>query len=190
MSKLPMAVVRPTMVLGDSRTGEVDHDGAAYLLVLILMTLPPDLPLPARPDAALHLVPVDYYVRAASVIGRDARAPGRTFHVGDPAPLVARRLFELVAAAASAHPLRGFLMATKALLRTPGLERLAKTPRGFLEAMVSRVTYSFSNTAELLADTDVRCPPLESYVDRLVEHVQQGLQNERALDLEVDDPLV
>ena len=194
MTKMPICVVRPTIVVGDSKTGEVDRFDGPYFLILLIVTSPPDfpLPLPGRSESSLHLVPVDYYVRAACALGRDARAPGRTFHVGDPAPLTAKRVFELVASAGGRRTPRGFIPAnlTKALLRTPGLDRLAKSPRAFMDALATPVSYSFANTSELLADTDVRCPPLESYVEGLVEYVQHRLREKRARAAEVHDPLV
>jgi thioester reductase-like protein len=194
MKDVPICVVRPTIVIGDSKTGEVDRFDGPYFLILLIVTSPPEvpLPLPGRGDTPLNLVPIDYVVRAAERIGRDPRAKGRTFHIGDPAPLTARRVFDLVAAAGGRRT-RGFIPAnlTKALLRTPGLDRLAKSPRAFLDALATPVTYSFANTAELLADTDVRCPPFESYVDGLVEYVRHRLREKRARSAaEVDDPLV
>lgn len=195
--KVPIAIVRPTIVVGDSQTGEVDRFDGPYFLILLIVTSPPDfpLPLPGRGDTLLHLVPIDYVVRAAHAIGRDPRAPGRAFHIGDPAPLTARRVFELVATAGGRRSPRGFIPAnlTKALLRTPGLDRLAKSPRAFLDALATPVNYSFANTTELLADTGVRCPPFESYVEGIVEYVQHRLREKRARDREVaeiDDPLV
>lgn len=197
--RMPIAIVRPTIVVGDSQTGEVDRFDGPYFLILLIVTSPPDfpLPLPGRGDTLLHLVPVDYVVRAARAIGRDPHAPGRTFHIGDPAPLTARRVFELVASAGGRRSPRGFLPAnlTKALLRTPGLDRLARSPRAFLDALATPVSYSFANTSELLASQrdDVRCPPFESYVEGLVEYVQHRLREKRAkesLAEVVDDPLV
>jgi len=199
MTKLPIAILRPTVVVGDSATGEVDRFDGPYFLILLIVTSPPDfpLPLPGRGDALLHLVPIDYVVRAAVAIGRDPRAPGRTFHIGDPAPLTVRRVFELVANAGGRRSPRGFIPAnlTKALLRTPGLDRLAKSPRAFLDALATPVSYSFAHTTEVLADTDVRCPPFESYVEGLVEYVQHRLRERRERDARVeedrvDDPLV
>ena len=193
MKRMPICVLRPTIVVGDSQSGEVDRFDGPYFLILLIVTSPPDfpLPLPGRPDSSFHLMPVDYYVRAACTLGRDARAPGRTFHVGDPSPITAKRVFELVAAAGGRRMPRGFIPAniTKALLRTPGIDRLAKSPRAFLEALTTPVSYSFANTTELLADTDVRCPPFESYVERMVEYVQHRLREKRATEAEVDDPL-
>jgi nucleoside-diphosphate-sugar epimerase len=194
MRDLPIAIVRPTTIVGDSQTGEVERFDGPYFLILLIVTSPPDfpLPLPGRGDSPLHLVPVDYYVRAALAIGRDPRAAGRTFHVGDPSPPSLRRTFELVAAAGGRRGPRGFIPAnlTKALLRTPGLDRLAKSPRAYLDALATPVTYSFANTAELLAETDVRCPPFEGYVEGLVEYVQHRLREKRAREVvDIDDPL-
>lgn len=194
MRKLPVCVVRPTVVIGDSQTGEVDRAGGPYLLIVLIVTSPAEfaLPLPGRPDSLLHFVPVDYYVRAACALGRDGRAPGRTFHVGDPAPLTAKRVFELIGSAGGRPTPKNFIPAhlTKALLRAPGLDRVAKSPRAFLDALATPVSYSFANTSELLSDTDVRCPPFECYVERLVEYVQHRQREKRAREAEVDDPLV
>ncbi|MBN9164776.1 MAG: oxidoreductase [Myxococcales bacterium 68-20] len=197
LHKLPISIVRPTLVVGDSQSGEVDRFDGLYFLILLIVTSPPDfpLPLPGRGDTLLNVVPIDYVVRAANAIGRDPRAPGRTFHIGDPAPLTARRVFELVATAGGRRSPRGFIPAnlTKALLRTPGLDRLAKSPRAFLDALATPVSYSFANTTELLADGDIRCPPFESYVDALVEYVQHRLREKRERDrepVEVEDPFV
>ena len=82
MPKLPICVMRPTIVVGDSQTGEVDRFDGPYFLILLIVTSPSEIPiaLPGRPEASMHLVPVDYYVRAACALGRDPRSPGRTFH--------------------------------------------------------------------------------------------------------------
>jgi thioester reductase-like protein len=197
MGKLPIAIVRPTMIVGDSRTGEIDRLDGPYLLILLVVTSPPDFPLPlfGRGDSSLHLVPIDYVVRAARMIGRDPRAPGKTFHIGDPAAPTARRVFELVANAGGRRIPRGFIPAnlTKVLLKTPGIDRFAQSPRAFLEALATSVTYNFANTTELLANTDVRCPPFESYVDAMVEYVQRRLREKRTQNresVEIEDPLV
>jgi thioester reductase-like protein len=194
MGRLPIAVVRPSIVVGDSSTGEVDRFDGPYLLILLIVTSPPDfaLPLPGRGDAPLNLVPIDYVARAAYAIGRSERAVGKTFHLVDPAPLSARRVFELVARAGGRRLPRGFIPAnlTKALLRTPGLERFAKSPRALLDTLGTDVTYDHTHTDEILAGTAIRCPPFESYVERLVEYVQLRLREKRAKsEADVHDPL-
>ena len=199
MPRIPIAVVRPSNVIGDSVTGEVDRFDGPYLLILLIVTSPPDfaLPLLGTGDAPLNLVPIDYVARASWAIGRDPRAIGRTFHLVDPAPLSTRRVFEVVARAGGRRMPRGSIPANiaKALLRTPGLERFAPSstaPRAFLETLVTPVSYDARNAVELLAGTDIDCPPFESYVDKVVEYVQLRVRERRAKKaaIEIDDPLV
>ena len=71
MGELPIAIVRPTQIVGDSRTGEVDRFDGPYLLILLILSAPQDFPvlLPARGDTPMNLVPIDFVVpgrRAAS----------------------------------------------------------------------------------------------------------------------------
>ena len=195
MDHVPIAVLRPSILVGDSATGEIDRLDGPYLLFALILTAPPDvaIPLPGRGEAPLPLVPIDYVARAAVAIGRDARAPGRTFHLVDPLPLPARRVFELVAEHGGKRSPRGFIPTNfaRAILRTPGIERFAKSPRGLLETLGTDVTFDAASTTELLRGTDIRCPPLESYIGRLVEYVKLRLSERRAKkETEAHDPLV
>ncbi len=198
MDRLPIAVVRPATVVGDSRTGEIERFDGPYLLFLLVVTSPSDLalPLPGRGDDPLNLVPIDWVARAAVAIGRDRRARGRTFHLVDPQPLSVRRVFELVARAGGRRAPRGSIPANlaKALLRAPGLDRIVKSPRAFVETLTTPVTYDSRNADELLGSLGVDpCPPLETYVDKLVEYVQERTRERRAIKTppaEIEDPLV
>lgn len=183
LPELPIVVLRPTWIVGDSTTGEIERFDGPYLLVLLLVTSPQDLPvpLPTRGDALLHLVPIDYVVRAAHFIGRHPKAIGRTFHLADPRPLTVRRVFELVAASGGKRLPGGFIptRVTKALLSAPGLGLLAKSPRAFVDMLATPVRYDTRNSAELLHDSGIVCPPFESYVDTLVAHVRGRVQERR-----------
>jgi len=174
MNRLPALVLRPTLVIGDSQSGEVDRLDGPYLVVLLVLGAPGDMAVPLpRSDAPLHLVPVDYVTRAAHALGRDGRAIGKTFHIVDPDPLPARRAFELIARAGG-HRAGGSIPPGLArfLLRTPGLERLARSPRAFFEHINTPVDFDASTTASFLAGTGITCPPFESYVEQLVAYVR------------------
>ncbi len=198
MDRVPIAVVRPSTIVGDSRTGEVDRFDGPYLLMLVVVTSPPDLalPLPGRGDEPLNLVPIDWVARAAVAIGRDPASRGRTFHLVDPHPPTARRVFELVAQAGGRRGPRGSIPTNlaKALLRAPGLDRIAKSPRAFLDTLSTPVTYDARNTAAALEALGIPpCPSFDSYVDRLVAHVKERVRRRRQTqrdEVEIVDPLV
>jgi thioester reductase-like protein len=199
MSELPIAIVRPVTIVGDSKTGEIDRFDGPYLLILLIVTTPAEIavPLPARGDTPLNLVPIDFVVRASHAIGRDPRAPGRTFHLVDPTPVNAKRVFDLVARAGGRPSPRGFIPTnlTKALLRTPGLERFAKSPRAFIERLATPVRFDARNADAILAGAGITCPPFESYVDQIVEYVRDRVREKRerrdveAVREEEPDPL-
>jgi len=198
MRQLPITVVRPGIIVGDSRSGEIDTlDGPYYLMVLIATNESGvRLPLLGRGDVPLHLVPIDYVIDAAWHVARGEAAAGKTFHLVDPAPLSARAVFEGVAAHAHTEKPRGHIPRplARAVLRTPGLARLARGPLALVDVLGHAVHYDQRNTEQALAGTALRCPPLVEYLPALVRYVLDA--SRRAApppplpdDSDVSDPL-
>jgi dephospho-CoA kinase len=175
MRQLPITIVRPGIIVGDSQTGEIDtFDGPYYLMVLIATNASRvRLPLLGRSNAPLHLVPIDYVARAAWHVARGDAAAGKTFHLVDPSPWPARAVFEGVADHAHTEKPRGHIPRplARAVLRTPGLSRLGRGPLAFLDVLDHAVQYDATNTVAALAGTGVRCPPLADYLPVLVRYV-------------------
>lgn len=176
MGQLPSTVLRPSIVIGDSRTGEIDRFDGPYAIAILLVTSPLAVPLPLPGDgvAPLNVVPVDFVAAASLAIHHDPRAVGRTFHIVDPNPSSSRRLYELVAQRSGKKLPRmslGYKL-TDALLKLPGLERLTREQRMAI-AYVNHLSFFGSrNTLELLDGTGIRCPPIEGYLDQLIEYVR------------------
>jgi thioester reductase-like protein len=190
---LPVTILRPGIVVGDSVSGEIDKlDGPYYLIVLISTNLlQMRVPLPGRGTAPLHLAPIDFVVDAGYRLSRDERAAGRTFHLTDPNPLPARRVYELVAELSEGKLARGFLPAglARTLLRTPGLDRLARAPLSFIESFDRQCFYNCRNTMALLQGTGVHCPPFDTYAENLVHFVRDTHAARRTkIEDEVFDP--
>jgi dephospho-CoA kinase len=175
MRRLPVTVLRPGIIVGDSKTGQIDTlDGPYYLITLIATNASGlRLPLLGRGEAPLHLVPIDYVVEAAWHLGRHEQSAGRTFHLVDPEPMSARAVFERVAEHAQTEKPRGHIPRpiARAVLKTPGLARLGRGPLAFVDLLDHAVLYDQTNTHQLLAGTTVRCPALVDYLPALVQHV-------------------
>ncbi len=186
MRDAPIAVLRPTTIMGDSTTGELGRLDGPYLLAVLILTAPSELsiPLPSSGRFPLALVPIDFAVRAAWAIGRHPSSPGRTFHIADPSPLSAREVFELVARAGGKKTSSRRIPAGLAsrLLRAPGLERFGRRARALLDELALDVRYDTTNTLEALVGTGISCPAFESYVNVLVTAVQERVRarNENA----------
>jgi len=195
MGEVPATVFRPSIVVGDSRTGEIDRFEGPYYLAILLVTSPLAVPLPLPGDgvAPLNVVPVDYVVAAALAIGRNPEGVGATVHVVDPAPFSARRVYEMIAARANKRlpPVSLPHRVVEAVLGLPLLERVSRQQRAAIESVNHLAFYNPMNLLRLLEGTGVRCPPITAYLDRLIDFVRKEFEKRRHIESEaaVEDPL-
>lgn len=195
--QLPITIVRPSTVVGDSATGEIDRfEGPYYLgMVLVLSPLVLPLPLPGNGVAPLNVVPVDFVVRATWALTRNPAAAGKTVHLVDPNPMSARRVYELIADRAHRRLPRFSLSARAAdlFLRLPLVEKLARPQRAAINYVNHLALYNCHQALELLDGTGVRCPPLSTYLDKLIDFALEAWKAkkhaEAAVHEELDDPL-
>ena len=200
--QVPVTVLRPSIIAGDSRTGEMDSAEPIYALLQLIVNSPTELriPVPGSGDQACHLVPLDYVVEAGLAVADHPDSVGRTFHIIDERPMSLGRIFELLNEAVGrtpAPPGLGRNLATL-LFNAPGLERLGQVPRSFLDLLAADVAYDARNTRELLAGTGIECPSPTSYLAAMVDRVKREQppsarvprrqRQDRALE-ELDDPL-
>jgi thioester reductase-like protein len=184
-ASLPVTVLRPSLVIGDSRTGVIDRFEGPYALAMALVNAPVamPLPLPDDPQAPLNVVPIDFVVDAALVIGLHPGAAGRTVHLVDPEPLAARAVYELIARrlgrrlATVPIPHR----ALAALRSLPVLHRFGRRTAQAFDYVDHLARYDTRNLQSLLEGSGVRCPPITGYLDRLIEFVQASLARQQAL---------
>jgi thioester reductase-like protein len=194
-AEIPATVLRPSIVVGDSRTGEIDRFEGPYALAILLVASPLAVPLPLPGDAVapLNVVPVDFVVDAALAISESPGGAGRTIHLVDPSPLSARRVYEMIAERAGKRlpPLSVPTRVFQAMLRLPLVERLTRVHPPGVEYVNHLAIYNCRNLLELLDGTGIRCPPIASYLDRLIEFVQATFarRRERELEEDADDPL-
>lgn len=141
MAELPVTIVRPSVVVGDSVSGVVDRFDGVYAMGILIVTSPLSvpLPLPGPGLAPLHIVPVDYLTRVVCHLADDERAVGKTFHVVDPNPLSARQVYELVAARAG----KKVQALPKALSSSLALSVAAQRGSAVLSAFATQATALF-----------------------------------------------
>ena len=97
-AELPVTIHRPSVVCGDSQTGEtVKYDGV-YFLIFYLLRWPAGLSLLniGNHDVCLNLVPVDFVVHAMATLAFDDDAIGKTLQLADPRPLTTHQLFNAI----------------------------------------------------------------------------------------------
>ncbi|KIA62607.1 SDR family oxidoreductase [Nocardia vulneris] len=196
-------VYRPAIVVGDSRTGEMDKiDGPYYFFSAIakLAALPSELPMPLPDLGATNIVPVDYVAAAMATLIRRPGLDGRTFHLVNPEPQPFSAVYGALAAAAGAPTgigvVPGSALALTGLAQLPGVASV----RDFLLEQLgipAAVAPHTSFAAEFISDSTraqlrgsgLSVPPFESYAERLWSYWRAHLDTHRDRPEITDDPL-
>ncbi|MCP4502024.1 MAG: SDR family oxidoreductase [Deltaproteobacteria bacterium] len=175
--QVPLTILRPSIVVGDSETGEIDRLDGIYNMGLLVVTSPVSVPLPLPGDgvAPLNVVPVDFVVKAAIALAEDESANGKTFHLVDPNPLSSRKAYELIAARAGKELSKVNINygVARRLLRVPVLSRFAKSQAQAVDYLNHLAIYNSTNTLAHLEGTGILCPPFSTYVERLMDYVSE-----------------
>ncbi|PBA30211.1 short chain dehydrogenase [Mycobacterium intracellulare] len=191
-------IYRPAVVVGDSRTGEMDKvDGPYYFFgVLAKLAVLPSLTPILLPDTGrTNIVPVDYVVDAlVALLHADGR-DGQTFHLTAEKTIGLRGIYRGVAKAAGLPPLRGSLPRSVAapVLNVRGrarvLRNMAATQLGIPAEVFDLVdlppTFVSEKTRNALQDYGIRVPEFSSYAPKLWRYWAEHLDPDRARR---DDP--
>jgi NAD(P)-dependent dehydrogenase (short-subunit alcohol dehydrogenase family) len=192
----PWRVYRPGVVVGDSRTGEIDKiDGPYYAFKLLQRArrvLPAWLPAVGVEGGEINIVPVDYVADAIDHIAHQPGLDGQAFHLTDPAPKSAGEMINLFARAADAPQaaLRldsGITDPATSLVRTslrffPPARRAMRAglgelgiPAGVLNYFSYPTHVDSTNAQAALEGTGIEVPPLDSYADRIWDYWERNL---------------
>jgi thioester reductase-like protein len=175
MDRVPTTIVRPAIVVGDSRTGETQKfDGPYYLLRAISQTERARRPIPqfGRLEASFNVVPVDYVVAAIAAAAAEPEALHQTLHLVDPEPITSRELFTLLSEHYAGRAPQGRIPPSlvEASLRLPVVrQRFGGTPRESIAYLNHPVRFDTRRAMNVLAKHDLAPPRFEDYVGAMVE---------------------
>jgi thioester reductase-like protein len=197
---VPWRVYRPGIVVGDSRTGEMDKiDGPYYFFKAIQrmrQLLPEWVPLVGVDLGYTNVVPVDWVASALEHIAHEPDLDGRAFHLTDPR---AQRVDDLLnQLAGAAHAPRFAVSVDKRLidplpkwplklaLALPPLRqarKLALRDLGIPEEVLAHMElvprFDTREAAHALAGTPLeQPPPLHDYVARLWDYWERDMDNQ------------
>ncbi len=194
--KGPWTVYRPAMVVGDSKTGEMDKiDGPYYFFKFIQrmrQLLPPWMPTIGLEGGRVNIVPVDFVVGALDHISHQVKAGGGCYHLVDPTGYRVGDVLDIFSRAA--HAPRMSLFINAALLGfipkgvKKGMMALAPVRRvrnavmkdlGVPEDMLTFINYPTRfdrrGTDAALKGSGIECPNLNDYAWRLWDYWERHL---------------
>jgi thioester reductase-like protein len=177
-SKLPVTIFRPSVVVGDSQTGETAKYDGIYYLIHYLRKAPSFLRVinVGNSRVRLNLVPVDFVVDAMAALAHDKRAIGKTIALADPKPLTTSELFDAIAKEMTGRksefnpPAR----LTEWFLNTRISPPITGLPHYGVPYFFLSQTYDTSVADDLLRPHNVTCPRFEDYVGNLLDFVEEN----------------
>jgi len=174
-ARLPVTIHRPSVVCGDSKTGETAKYDGIYYLIQYLRLQPDLLSLIniGNHKVRLNLVPVDFVVEGIAALADDEAAIGATVQLADPHPLTTYELFEAIARvlAGRGSRIKAPPPLVRSTLRLPFSPRLTGMPHAAVPYFFLDQTYDTTGAQSLLEPQGVRCPPFPSYIDALINFV-------------------
>ena len=181
---MPVVIYRPSIVVGDSATGETQkYDGPYYVIRWILrqgrFALLPRLallPMVGDPGTTrLNVVPRDFVVRAMAHLSADPRSRGLVFQLADPDPLTIDEIVSRVGSASGRTVIRIPLplkVAKAAIDYVPFVESILGIPSAAVDYFVHPTGYTADNTIAHLKGSGIELPHLRDYLPTLVEYVR------------------
>ncbi|MEV4124535.1 SDR family oxidoreductase [Nocardia sp. NPDC049707] len=164
-------IYRPSIVIGHSRTGEIDRiDGPYYFFRLMRMAaqLPRILPVLVPKLGETNMVPVDFVARALDHIAHHPDSNATTYHLADPRRQSAAEALNLFADEAGAPHLVEVMpkRTLEMMLRVPGTRWLLPrvgVPQDVLEHSEFSCWFDCRHATAALTGADIRVPPLAAY---------------------------
>jgi NAD(P)-dependent dehydrogenase (short-subunit alcohol dehydrogenase family) len=194
--RIKWRVYRPGMVVGHSRTGEMDKiDGPYYFFTAIKRVrhlLPEWVPLIGPELGWTNIVPVDFVAAALDHIAHQPGLDGQAFHLTDPRGIRVGEALNAFARAGHA-PQLGLRIDQKLLDLLPKgtFSMLMKLPQlraarrelladfGIPEEVIGHMAlvpqFDTRDTERALAGSGIEVPPLESYAARLWDYWERTL---------------
>ena len=200
---IPWRIYRPAIVVGDSRTGEMDKiDGPYYFFKLIQRMrkmLPSWMPTIGIEGGRINVVPVDFVVKAVDHIAHLKGEDGKCSHLVDPTPMRVGDLLNTFARAAHAPEMtmrvnaalfsfvpRHIRKAMMALSPVRRIRQAVMTDLGLPDDMLRFVNYptrfDCRETTRVLKGTGISVPPLDDYAWRLWDYWERHLDPDLFID--------
>jgi len=189
-------VYRPSLVVGSSRTGEMDKiDGPYYFFKAIQKArhyLPEWVPLVGPEMGWTNIVPVDYVTAAMDHIAHQPGLDGQAFHLTDPKGQRSGEVLNEFARAAHAPQLamridsrliqalpKGTLSMA---MKLPAVRQMRRTvladlgiPDEIIEYIGLTAQFDTRDTERALEGSGIELPPLATYADKLWDHWERHL---------------
>jgi nucleoside-diphosphate-sugar epimerase len=171
--ELPLTVIRPGIVKGNSHTGEtIKFDGLYFMLRFFdRLRFLPIIPYPSNRGAIGNFVPVDYVTKATVYLAHSDKGVGKTYHLTDPHAYTMNEVYAMLMEEYLGRKPKGTVPLSwmKAALSVPAVRKWLKVEKEALDYFDLVAVYDTTEAERDLADSSIRLPDFRETVKPLVE---------------------
>jgi thioester reductase-like protein len=177
---LPTVIFRPTIVVGDSQTGEFEKiDGPYFSLAAISRNL--HLIMPDFGEVLCNIEPIDFVAKAIYHLLEDPESTGQVYQIADPDPVTYNRFLDL--ACDQMHKIRPLIHVPPSFVapftRMKPISKLLGVNYDAYQYSCQPVRYGTSKSGPALAKHGIVCPPLPSYIQVMIKYYMKHCRDAR-----------
>ncbi len=176
-AEFPVTIFRPSVVVGDSQSGETAKYDGIYYLIHYLRKAPNLLRFVnvGNKNVKVNLVPVNFVVEGIAALKQDENAVGKTIALADPNPLTTEQVFDAISDAmigkkSVIKPPQSLVEKSLMLPVSPAISGL---PHSSVPYFFVPQTYDTTVANELLSKHNITCPNFQSYVKNMLKFVEK-----------------
>jgi len=171
--KIPITIIRPGVVKGDSKTGEtIKFDGMYFMLnFLDRLASSPVIPYFGAGDVDGNFVPADYVLEATSYLAIAPVGKGKTYHLADPNPYTMKELSTMLSEAYlnKTPNITLPLSLAKLSLSSSIARKWFHVEKEVLDYYIIDNSYDCSVTVADLEGSGIVCPDLKDTLEPMID---------------------
>jgi thioester reductase-like protein len=178
---IPVTIIRPGIIVGDSQTGETAKFDGPYFMMKFLKRFA-HLPVPyiGKTESRIHLVPVDFIINASIFLMHDIRGISKTYHLLSPNSPPVQEAYRLISQELNKKKPSWYLprIAAESVLSISFISKWLGVPKEVLSYFTHEAHYDTYQLEHDLDGTDIEFPQFEQFIKPVVQYFKENADNQ------------
>ncbi|MBN3555395.1 SDR family oxidoreductase [Fictibacillus nanhaiensis] len=184
MHELPITIIRPGIIVGDSQTGEtLKFDGPYFMMQFMKRLSKFPIPYIGKTSSKIHLVPVDFIIEATVFLMHDTVGKSKTYHVLSPdSPSIQKAYTLLCQELLGKKP--SWTLNRRIAEQCLAISHVSKwlgVPFETLSYFSHDAIYDTSQLLQDLEKSGIQCRPFDEYVGSMVHYYKNNAHDKNLI---------
>jgi thioester reductase-like protein len=184
INELPITIIRPGIIVGDSKTGEtLKFDGPYFMMQFIKRLAKFPIPYIGKTSSKIHLVPVDFIIDASVYLMHETIGRSKTYHVLSPdSPSIQVAYTSLCQELLGKRP--SWTLSRRIAEQCLSFSLVSKwlgVPLETLSYFSHDAKYDTSQLVKDLKGSGIECRPFDEYVGSMVHYYKNNAHDKNLI---------